>query len=291
MRMLLERAAGFFQAQGWRVVVNPCVIGDSGAIHTPDLQLLKDGEKPRVAFVLDALDGHVPLEQRAHMAKDMGLQPVFVVGDPSPEVRGWAERHHHELVLEDALPAAPPPGAALATLAAPATPAMAELPPAPEPDDDGGAMLLPSAVAAPISPPAPAAPEDDGGAVLLTATAARPRAPARALPPPAETEDDGGVELLGSRAARAPIAAPVVASERAAAWEAAAAESNGAELLPSLPSNAQDAEKVAKHDLSIWDPRARLAQVKQAAKALSFETTAGPSASSSAWLNGLRRRD
>jgi hypothetical protein len=52
-----------------------------------------------------------------------------------------------------------------------------------------------------------------------------------------------------------------------------------------------EADRVAKHDLSIWNPAARLAAVKQAAKANGFETTAGPAAPafSSDWLNKLRK--
>lgn len=291
--MLLARAASFFQAQGWQVKVNPCIIGDSGAIHSPDLHLVKEGEKGRVVFVLDELDGPMPLESRAHMARDMGCEAVFVVGSPSPEVRQWAERHHEDLLTDEDVPASAEPEAAGL--------------PGPIPEDDGGAELLGAQPPAPperpltaFAPPAggPAAGEvpDDGGAMLLPSTPRaepRPRRP----PEPASIPEDDGARLMPppppapAEEDPEPPAAPGGGPAAAEPPRPVAPPPGGdAELLPSRAAATQDADKVLKHDPSIWDPRARLAQVRQAAKAQGFETTAPRQGPTSPWLRGLRNR-
>lgn len=332
--MLLERAASLFQAQGWQVKVNPCVIGDSGAIHNPDLSLHRDGEKSKAVFVLEELDGPMPLEGRAAMARDMGLDPVFVVGTPSPEVAQWAQRHRRTLLTDADLPgAAPfeqPQHLAPAPAAEPEPQAIAEetgaellAAPAPRPralERPLTAFASPSPVAPPasLSLPAPLPPAqglaplprpaprlgrgvvqmpsevpDDGDAVLLQGNPRADAPPPRAAKPgrgvvhiPVEVPEDGDAMLLPSRAPP-----PMAAAQppQPPAVEPEGGES-GAELLPSGRSMVRDPDKVLKHDPSIWDPRARLAQVKQAAKALSFDATGGTTtAPASGWLRGLRK--
>lgn len=329
--MLLERAAAYFQSQGYLVKVAPCIIGDSGAIHAPDLEVRRDGEKGRVVFVLDELDGPMPLESRAANARDMGLEPVFVVGQPGPDVVHWAERHHRALVTEADLPGAAPPPEAPVRL--PASPAAveeaipedtgAELLPAPPlpapappriPERPLTAFQAPAAAPAPLPAPPAAAPPaprlgrgrvviptevpDDGDAMLLPSTPRadapppRPKGGRGAMPVlPATAPDDGDAMILTSAPRPAPRppapAAPAPPPPVPEASEDAGAA--GSELLPSRPTSVGDADKVMKHDPSIWDPRGRLAQVRQAAKAQSFETTAvqGPS---SGWLAGLKKR-
>lgn len=142
---------------------------------------------------------------------------------------------------------------------------------------------------------------DDGDAVLMVSAPREglPRKPARTgrgvVQMPAEVPDDGDAMILASsrnppapRAAPMPAAAAPVAAPEPDPPVAEATPESGAEFLPSRPTAVRDADKVMKHDLSIWDPRARLQQVKQAAKANSFDTTAaqGPA---SAWLRGLKK--
>jgi hypothetical protein len=314
MHMLLERAASYFQGQGYFVKVNPCISGDSGAIHNPGLHLSREGEKAKVVFVFDELDGIQPLEGRAHMARDMGCEPVFVIGRPSPDVRAWMERHRRALLADEDLPGAaprlPPP-----LPAAPAAPPAPTLPAIPE--EDGGAMLLPSAPArlperpltafspAPAPTPAPAPVEarpqrprmgrgrvefptevpEDGDAEILVTTPSKPKPASqgrgRGVVPtlPTVAPEDGDAMILPSR----PLAPPP-------APEPVEHGDTGAEVLPSQPMHARDPDKVLKHDPSIWDPRARLQAVKQAAKAQSFETTGVAQGAASPWLNGLRKK-
>jgi hypothetical protein len=96
------------------------------------------------------------------------------------------------------------------------------------------------------------------------------------------------VEILGSKPARAPTPAPPAprAPEPASAPEEGASD---AEILPSQAAQARDPDLVLKHDLRIWDPRARLQQVKQAAKAQSFDSTGAASGPASPWLRGLKK--
>lgn len=231
MHMLLERAARFFQAQGYAVRVAPCAIGASGAIHTADLALAKPGERERAVFVFEELAGPAPLEARALVAKDLGAEPVFVVGAPSPEVEAWARRHRHTLLVEEELVDEPPGPATPAPEAAPA-----------ETSGDGGAELLPSG----------------------------PRAPAEAAEP----------------VAPAPAPEPQPSAQEARAGNG----DGGAELLPPKPGAAQADERLATHDLTLWDPRERLGVVKRAAKARSFDSTGVAEAPESPWLRGLRER-
>jgi hypothetical protein len=320
MHMLLERAASFFQAQGFGVKVQPCVIGDSGAIHTPDLVLVREGARDRAVFVFEELAGHAPLEAKAAIAKDMGCAPVFVVGAPGDEVRRWAERHEADLLVEEELltpgEATPPAPAAPPAPSAPAAPPAEAPPQAAPPRLDTDAEILavsPSRnrlpegpmtafVTAPAEAKRQALPED-GGAMLLPGTPRagapaprQPRAGRGVVQFPTEPPEDGDAMLLTPAPRAAPpsvaVPAPQAAALVPAGWADAPAH-EGSELLPSMPASpraADEGDKLAKHDLSIWNPAARLQLVKQAAKAQGFESTA-PRAQpfGSEWLNRLRR--
>jgi hypothetical protein len=308
MQMLLERAAGFFQAEGWHVKVGPSVLGDSGAIHSPDLQLVREGERACAVFVFEELDGHGPLDQRAFMAKDMGCAPVFIVGSPSPEVVAYAERHRWQLLtapdLGESLPQASPPPAEEGFDSDADIRAVSPRPPQHAPMQPPAHAPLPTPLH--IAPPPPAPEPDESGAMLLPGnprdTAPPPRAPrvGRGVipvmpvgPPP----DDGDAMLLPSkpsppppRAAAAHTPAPSPMSTAPAPLPTSHGEETGAELLSSGPRLTRDADKLLKHDPSIWDPRARLAQVRRAAKANGFETTGVQESTSSPWLTGLKKR-
>jgi len=285
--MLLDRAAAYFQEQGYRVRVRPCIIGDTGAIHTPDLHVVKDGQRQRVVFVFDALDGTALLETRAHMSKDMDADASFVIGEPSAEVRGWMERRKMPLLEPNDLPVLPEPPPPPPAPEAPPAPIVAPAPPTPnEPvyvPDDGGAMFLPGRKREPESEPM-VLPEEP---VALSLPTRRRDAP----PPIAGPADDGDAMLLPSRSNRN---APAQAFPRPAAPRHAApppadvGEDGGVELLPSKRSSARDGEAMAKHDPRIWDPRNRLAEVKRVAKAGSFDSTAGTDEPGSDWLKKLR---